>query len=457
MLALLPQGIPRWVTFPMDARFALFSVAITGIAAILFGLAPALQASGVDARGCMQEAAPRSSLSPARRRWMGSLVVSEIALAMILMVGAGLLWQAFRKVLNVDAGFRPENVLTFSVQLPKIKYPKDEQQIQFFDALLERLRAVPGVKAVGATSAPPLGGHWGMFYEAEGVQFKEGEKDPVVLTVVATPGYFDAIGITLLDGRGIDAHDGAQKDIPIAIVNQSFAKRFWPGQSAVGKHFRGRGSKGEWGTVIGVSKDEKHYGLDQEMRPGIYVPMRLIARDSMAIVLRSAIEPGSLTAPAREVLGQMDADLPMYGVRTMQEHLDQSLWARRAYSWLFGAFAGVALLLAAAGIYGVISYAVSQRTREIGIRMALGAQPGTVLGQVLRSGMLLVLIGLAAGVAGALAASSLLETILFGVSPREWTIYAVVAIGVICVGLLANILPARRAASVDPIRALRTE
>jgi ABC-type antimicrobial peptide transport system permease subunit len=209
--------------------------------------------------------------------------------------------------------------------------------------------------------------------------------------------------------------------------------------------------------VIGVSKDEKHYGLDQEMRPGIYVPMRMIARDSMAIVLRGAIEPGSLTAPAREVLRQMDADLPMYAVRTMQERLDQSLWARRAYSWLFGAFAGVALLLAAAGIYGVISYAVSQRTREIGIRMALGAQPGTVLGQVLRSGMLLVLIGLAAGVAGALAASSLLETILFGVSPREWTIYAVVAIGVIGVGLLANILPARRAASVDPIRALRAE
>jgi predicted permease len=457
MLALLPQGIPRWVTFPMDARFALFSVAITGIAAILFGLAPALQASGVDARGCMQEAAPRSSLSPARRRWMGALVVSEIALAMILMVGAGLLWQAFRKVLNVDAGFRPENVLTFSVQLPKIKYPKEEQQIQFFDALLERLRAVPGVKAAGATSAPPLGGHWGMFFEAEGVTFKEGEKDPVILTVVASPGYFDAIGITLLDGRAIDAHDGAQKDIPIAIVNESFAKRFWPGQSAVGKHIRGRGSKGEWGTVIGVSKDEKHYGLDQEMRPGIYVPMRSVARDSMAIVLRSAMEPSSLTAPAREVLRQMDADLPMYAVRTMQERLDQSLWARRAYSWLFGAFAGVALLLAAAGIYGVISYAVSQRTREIGIRMALGAQPGTVLGQVLRSGMLLVLIGLAAGVAGALAASSLLETILFGVSPREWTIYAVVAIGVIGVGLLANILPARRAASIDPIRALRAE
>ncbi len=457
MLVLLPQGIPHWVSFPMDARFALFSVAITGAAAILFGLAPAVQAAGVDARGCMQAAGPRSSLSPARRRWMGGLVVSEIALAMILLVGAGLLLQAFHKVTHVDPGFRPENVLMFGVELPKIKYPKPEQQLQFFDALLERLRAVPGVKAAGATSAPPLGGHWGMFFEAEGVTFKEGEKDPVVLTVVASPGYFDAMGITLLAGRSIEPQDGARKDIPIAIANESFAKRFWPGQSAVGKHIRGRGSKGEWGTVIGVAKDEKHYGLDQEMRPGLYVPMRTVTRDSMVLVLRSAVDPGTLTAPAREVLRQMDADLPMYGVRTMQERLDKSLWARRAYSWLFGAFAAVALLLAAAGIYGVISYAVSQRTQEIGIRMALGAQPGQVLGEVLRSGMTLVVIGLAAGLAGALAASTLLETILFGVSPHDLRIYGAVVLGVVCVGLLANLLPARRAASIDPIRALRTE
>jgi predicted permease len=457
MLSLLPQGIPRWISFPMDLRFALFAVAITAAAAMLFGLAPAVQASSVDARGCMQDAGPRSSLSPARRRWMGGLVVSEIALAMMLLVGAGLLLEAFHKVTRVDPGYRPENVLLFGLELPQIKYPKPEQQVQFFDNLLERLRAVPGVKAAGATSAPPLGGHWGTFWEAEGAPTKDGEKDPVVLLVMATPGYFEALGMTMLGGRTLDEHDGTVKDHYVAVVNQSFARQYWPGQNPVGKRIRGRGGNGPWADVVGLAKDEKHYGLDQEMRPGVFIPLKANGRDSMVIVLRTSVDPASVTAPAREVLRQLDADLPMYGVRTMQERLDRSLWARRAYSWLFGAFAIVALVLAAAGIYGVISYAVSQRTREIGIRMALGAQPGQVLGEVLRSGMLLVGIGLAAGLAGALAAMRLLDSLLFGVSSRDLTIYGLVALAVACVGVLANLLPARRAASIDPIRALRFE
>jgi predicted permease len=310
---------------------------------------------------------------------------------------------------------------------------------------------------VGATSAPPLGGHSGYFFEAEGVTLSQKEANQVVLRVTASPGYFEAIGMTLLDGRPFTPHDGDPKGAPSAIVNESFARRYWPGASAIGKHIRYSGSTDPWMEVIGVSKDEKHYGLDQPMRPSVFVPMRFAPRGSMALVLRTAVEPASLTAPARDVLRQMDADLPMYAVRTMQDRVDRSLGVRRGYSWLFGAFAAVALLLAAAGIYGVISYAVSQRTQEIGIRIALGAQPGQVMGEVLRSGMLLVSVGVVLGLAGALGAARLLESLLFGVSWHDLRIYGAVIAGVALVGLAANLLPARRAATVDPIRALRFE
>jgi len=209
--------------------------------------------------------------------------------------------------------------------------------------------------------------------------------------------------------------------------------------------------------VVGVMRDEKHYGLDQEMRPAVYLPYRQQDSSGMGVVLRAAIDPSALAAPARDLLRRLDPDLPMFEVRTMKETLDRSLWARRAYSWLFGVFAGVALVLAAAGIYGVISYAVSRRTHEIGIRLALGASPGRVLRQVLGQGMVLVVIGITLGLGGTLWGARLLETLLFGVSTKDPLTYALVAAGLVCVALLANLMPARRAASVDPMRALRSE
>jgi len=286
------------------------------------------------------------------------------------------------------------------------------------------------------------------------------EKNPVVLRVVVTPGYFDAIGMTVVTGRQFDAHDGENKNRPVAMVNEAFALQHWHGAGAAGKRIRYQyDTKGPWMEVVGVLRNEKHYGLDGEDRPAVYVPQLGDPSGfwSLGIILRSYSDPESLVAPARRILERIDPDLPMYLIQTMTAKLDQSLWARRAYSWLFSVFALVALILAAAGIYGVMSYAVTQRTQEIGIRLALGATPREVLATVLRGGMALVAAGAALGLAVTLAAAGLLDKLLFGVNPRDPLVYTAVVLAVAAAGLAANAIPARRAAGLDPMRALRTE
>ncbi len=458
MLSMMPEDMPRWISFGLDFRFLFFCTGITGAAAILFGLAPAVDSSRIDLRACLHEAGQRLSISANRRRSLSALVATEIALAVVLLVSSGLLVQAFRKVLFQDPGFRPENTLTFRLSLPDAKYKERGQWVSFYDDLLQRLRALPGMKSAGAASAPPLGGHWGMFFIAEGAApLGRNEQNPVVLNVVATPGYFDAIGMTLLTGRAFDDRDGDAKRPKVAIVNETFARRYWPVAEVVGKRIRYPWAKDDWQTVIGVAKDERHYGLDEEVRPEVFVPFRQMPRGSMAVVLRGFVDPRGLTGPVRELLQRMDPDVPMFQIATMTETLDRSLWARRAYSWLFGVFAAIALLLAVAGIFGVVSYAVSQRTREIGIRMALGARPEQVQRQVLSQGMVLVASGVVCGLAGTFWATNLLRSLLFGVNARDPLTYAAVAVGVVLVAMLANLLPARRAASVDPMEALRSE
>ena len=470
LLALMPvDEMPGWLTFPMDAKFVAFCILITGGAALLSGLAPALQASRADTGSCLQETGTRMSISQRSRRTLNGLVVCEIGLALVLLISAGLLLRAFQKVLHVDPGFRPENVITFGVELPEATYGKPEQRLTFFHKLLEQLRTLPGLRAAGAASAPPLGGHWGQFFTAEGAPpLGPHEKNPVVLQVVVTPGYFDAIGMTLLAGRPFDDRDNvlrvkadgfsAAKGAPlVAIVNETFARRYWTVASAVGKRIRHDHPKAPWITVTGVMKDERHYGLDQEIRPTVYFPYGEAPHTGMSLVLRGAADPLMLSGPAREILRHLDAGLPIYDLRSMTERLRESMWARRAYSWLFSVFAMVAVVLAAASVYGVISYAVSRRTHEIGIRMALGAGPAKLLRSVLGHGMALVAIGIAAGLAVTLFVAHYLEALLFGVSPRDPLIYLAVISGVTGICLLANFVPARRAATVDPMEALRTE
>ena len=466
MLPLISDKLPHWISFSLDWRFAAFSLTITGAAAVLFGLVPAFQTCRIDVLGSLQ-AGTRATSTRGQRKLLNAFVVSEIGLALILSIGAGLLLQTFRKIMHVDPGFQPENVLAFVVRIAEASYPKPEQKIAYYDRLLERLQALPGVKAAGATSSPPLGGQWGGVFEAEdGRTYNPNGDNPTVAQIAVTPGYLRAIGMSVLQGRVLGQQDGEPNPRPVAMVNETFAKHFWNGERPVGRHIRRIGAR-DWLEVVGVLRDEKHYGLDHDTLPSVYLPYPTAmltalrgderAFQEMSIILRTSGDPTWFIDPARETVRQLDSDVPMYGVQTMMQKLDQSLWTRRAYSWLFGAFALVAVLLSAAGIYGTVSYRVGQRTKEIGVRMALGADRNQVVGEMLLAGMRIVSIGLVVGLAGALATARILQSLLFDIDSRDPKTYATVVLGLTGIALLATFVPARRAAKVDPMVALRYE
>ena len=456
LLATVPRVPLPWLDFSMDYRALLFSVGITGLAAILFGLAPALQGLRTDVRAALHGTA-RSSASSGRRLVLSSLITGEMGMAVVLLVTAALLFQALRATLKVDPGFRPQGVLTYRIATPRANYPDKERVLNLYQNLEERMRALPGVSAAGGVTLPPLSGHWGQFFLAQGAPpLAAGEQNPVVLQVLATPGYLDTIGITLLAGRQFTERDGEGAN-RVAIVNESFAKRFFPNENPIGKRICYVHRKNMWIEVVGVTRDVKHYGLDQETRPGVFIPYRQWPVPIITMVLRTPGDPSALVAPAREALRRIDPNLPMYEVTRMTEAVDRSLWTRRFYSLLSIGFALVAVLLAAGGMYGVISYAVSQRTQEIGIRIALGATPGRVMRQVLRHGLTMLAVAVPAGIVAMLAASQLVENLLFGVKARDPLTYAAVALTIAAIALAANLIPARRAAAIAPTEALRSE
>jgi putative ABC transport system permease protein len=458
LVRVLPEQFPQWLHFGMDGRFVVFCLVTTAATAMVFGLIPAVQmVSRVNLQGALQATTCKSTGSSNQRRSLNALVIGEIALALVLLVNAGLLLQAFRGLQKMDPGFRPENVLTYDLSLPRAKYTNN-QQVAFFEEHLERVRALPGVKAASATTIVPLGGHSGTFYEAENALPKaKDEQDPVVLYRHVFPGYAEAIGLTLLGGHFLTEQEARATNHTVVVVNEMFAKRYWPTQDAVGKRIRAPGPSNPWLTIVGVSKDEKHYGFDQPMRPGIFLPYRVDPQRRMTIVVRGLTDPQALLPAIRSLIQKTDPDLPIFQVRTMSERVKSSLWLRRSYSWLFGFFAAVALTMALAGVYGVISYAVSQRTNEIGIRMALGAQRTDVLRLVLRHGLMLAGVGTAIGLAGALALSHSMRTLLFGVSAVEPVTLFTVPLLLLVVTLIACLFPARKATRVDPMVALRYE
>jgi predicted permease len=457
----VPEQFPDWARFGVDARVLVFALLLTAMPAVLFGLAPAFHAFGGGLRDALHEGGARTTAGARGRRTLGLLIAAEVALSVMLLVGGGLLLRAYQRLTRVDPGFDTENVLTFGVSLPAAAYDTAPEQIAFWERLTERLAALPGVEGAGAITCPPLTCHWGFFLNVEGTPPPAaGEPDPVILNRIATPGYFEAMGIELLRGRFFDDRDGRDEGSAAVIVNETFARRFWPDDpDPIGRRVRHRGRDPEhpWMTVVGVTKDVKHYGLDEEMRPGIYEPLAQRATTDMAIVLRARSDAPALASAARGLVRELDPDLPIYRVGTMEDRLRESLALRQAYAWLLSVFAGAALVLAVGGIYGVTSYAVGRRTREIGIRVALGARTGQVMRSVLRSGMALVGAGMLLGLLGALAGARSLSSLLFGVDPADPLVYGLVALLLLGTALAATWVPARRAARVDPMTSLRNE
>jgi putative ABC transport system permease protein len=457
LVGTMSEQFPSWVTFDLDARFVGFSLALTVGAVLLFGLAPALQAANVEAG-----LGARTTASAKRRRGMGLLVTGEVALALVLLVVGGLSALDVWKLGHVDPGFRVEGVTAYGLSLPASRYPDAPSRLAFTESYMERLKATPGVEKVAAASALPLSGHMGWFWVVDGEPERaEGEPNPVVLTRGVTPGYFETMDVHVLAGRTFDDFDGRDEAAGVVIVNETFARtRMGGAEGAVGRRIAAgtdRPDEEDFLTVVGVTRDVKHYGVDEVMRPGVYLPWRQLPRNGLNIAMVFAGSTADGVAAARRVTAELDPELALFDVRTMSEAMRRSLWTRRATSWLIGSFSAVALLLAVAGLYGVISYTVSQRAREISVRMAVGAQRGQVLGGVVRQGMGLVTVGVFVGLAASLAGAGLVSGILVDVDPRDPAVYAGVTALLLAVAALANYVPARRAARLDPMEALRGE
>ncbi len=454
----LAERPPRWVHFDPDWRVLAFAGLMVAAAAVLGSLPVIRSAWRLDLRAMLQSSAQQSTAAGGGRRSLRTLVVAEMALTTIMMVQAALLLQTFRCLQEVDPGFRAEHVLVYEIGLPEARYASREGRQAFFQDHLERVRALPGVVCASAITAPPLGGHWGNLFKIEDAPPKgPNEPDPIILQRVAFPGYFETLSIPILKGRAFAEPDGINDGSRAVIVNETFAKRFWPDQDPLGKRISHQYPNAPWMKVVGVAKDVKHYGLDQPMIPGVYLPYAQDPQGQMAVVVRSSVAPLSLVTPVRDLMRQADPDLPMFGVVSMEDRVSRSLWVRRLSASLFGIFAAVAMLMAAGGIYGVFAYIVNRRTPEIGVRLALGAQRQDVCWLIVRQGLALAATGIALGLVGALAVGLLARSLFYGVSPFDLTTLAGIALFLAGVALLACWLPARRAARIEPVRALRCE
>ena len=453
--------VPRWAAFDLDWRVMAFSVGLAAITVILFGWAPAFHALRGDLRGAMQTTTAGTTAAPAGRRTLGLLVASEFALAALLLVCGGLLYRAYDRVRSVDPGFEPEHVLTFSVFLPEAKYPDDKARGAFWDRLAPSMAALPGVEAAGLVNCPPLGCHWGNFFEVEGRVASAKEDNPVMLVRVASPSYARAMGLRVTRGRFFEPAEDRPydpKDGGVVVVNEMFARTFWPNVAdPVGRRIRGTYDKAPWITVVGVVADIKHYGLERPMRPGLYFPLKRRPLDNITVALRTTGDPLASAASARVAINALDPELPLYRVRSMRQALAQSMEMRLAYSWLLGVFAMLAVLLAVGGGYGVTSFLAAQRTREMGIRVALGAQGADILRAVLSGSVVLASVGVGVGLLASLGASKMLASLLFGVSPRDVGVLGATAAVLVLAAVVANLWPARRAARVDPVGLLRSE
>ena len=461
ILAGIPVELPYFIGYEMNAPVVLTIVAITVLSGILFGLAPAIGSSNPDLVRTLQEGSGRTSGGVKRGFFRSFLVALEVGLALVVLVGAGLMMKSFLAMRTIEKGFDAEKILTMRISLPDAGYDTGAKRRLFYEEAVERIRAVPGVERASAISGLPLSGYnWGASFYAEGMEPPPPGQNPIANHRIVLPGYFETLGIPLLQGRDFDERDAREGAVPTVIVNETFANRYWPGENPLGKRLAygsGPSEENPWMEVVGVAGDVRHYGLNSEIREGFYRPHGQYPVGSLALAVKTRGDPLDLVDAVRRQIWTIDPDLPPYQIQTMERVVQQRNWEPTLYSWMFGIFSLIALVLAALGVYGVVAYSVAQRTREFGIRMALGAGSGRVVGMVVRQGGLLAAIGLVAGVAASLGLMRFLQSIMFGINPTDPAIYAVTAATMAAVAMVASYLPARRATHIDPVIALRQE
>ncbi|HEU5240347.1 MAG TPA: FtsX-like permease family protein, partial [Pyrinomonadaceae bacterium] len=448
---------PMFNGFRIDLRCLAFTFGVSILTGLIFGLAPALQMSRPNLSESLKESGRSSSGSAKSNRLRGVLVITEVAMTLVLLIAAGLLVRTVLRLNQVDKGFNSRNVLTMNIGLPSLKYPKPENVIAFYKQASERISAIPGVKAAGVTSVLPLSDNFdGRGLEVEDHPTPPGEAYNVDLYVV-TPGYLRAMEIPLQKGRAISEQDTAEA-MKVALINRSTADQFWVNQDPIGKRIRLVGDeKNPWRTIVGIVNDVSQYALDKKPPMQIYLPHEQFPTSFNTIVVKTANNPEEMTTAVRGAILSVDNEQAVYNVATLQELQSNSILMRSFFMLLLIIFASLALALAVIGIYGVMSYTVTQRTQEIGIRMALGAGAGDVLALVLRNGMILTAAGMVAGLAGAFVLTQLLEALLFGVAPTDVTTFTAVSVTLLAAAFVACWIPARRATKVDPLVALRYE
>jgi putative ABC transport system permease protein len=464
-MAVQDVGKPYWIRFTMDATVFAFLVAVCFATGIIFGLVPALQVSKTSLNEILKESG-RGNAGGRRARWMAStMVVVELALTIVLLAGAGLMIRSFMKLYSMDIGVDTSRMLSMRLSLPDKKYPTPDRRRLFYEALLPHLAAIPGVAASSIASAPPGSGSGARGIEFEGRAQPDPKNVPSVTTLYVSEGYFATLGVTAQQGRLLERTDGDAGSAAV-VVNARFAAQYYAGENVIGKRIRLKAPTNgpeanktkPWMTIVGVTPAIRQRNV-QDVEPDsvIYLSYRLDPPSGTAIVIRGHGEPGTLTSAVREAVQATDPDQPVFGVQTMEQTLAQQRWPYRVFGTMFTIFAVIALVLSSVGIYAVTAYSVTQRTQEIGVRMALGAQGRQVSWLILRQGLVQLAIGLALGTAGALLAAPVLQTLLVQIKPTDPMTLGAIGLLFTAITVCACLIPARRATRLDPLTALRIE
>jgi putative ABC transport system permease protein len=442
----------------MDLKVLAFTLLLAILTGIVFGLVPALQTLKVDVSKVLKEGAKRASSGSGSHRLRNILVISEVALALVLLIGAGLLMRSLVEILHIDPGFNPQNVITMDISLPPMRYEEDNQITGFYEQLLQKLQGVPGVENVSLINNLPLGSESTARtrFVIEGRPAWEPGNLPVIQLRMISPDYFRTLRIPLVKGRFFENSDTEDRPL-VAIINETMARRFWPDEDPI-NHQIAFGRQEQHGPnflIVGVVGDVKHFGLDKQAEPEAYVPYLQSAFPDRTLLVRTSFNLSSIVSVVKDKVSEIDRNQPIYNIRTMDSLLSASLFQRRQSMIMLVCFAGLALVLAAIGVYGLISYSVGERAHEIGIRMALGAQAGDILKLIMRQALTLTLVGVASGLVMSFVLTRLLGSLLYGVSAYDPLTFASVALVLVGVGLLASFLPAQKAMKTNPINALR--